>query len=494
MTATLEHPARWEQPDYQTITAVSYDGHLAVHFANGDVAAVAVDRLVRPDATELNWGEVGHSAHEVLVPMADGDTAEISWMDIRAQSDPGLAEFLIKTADEEAQRIGRRLRVLRERRGMTSKQVAEAAGIAPLSLSRIELGRHDVVYRTLRRILAAMNYDLRDLAEVSEPQLDVEAVAKRLRHAGVPRGVIDQMKNALGSHPARLTAAVERIFRWSPDQLAGTGGLPVRPAAAATGRFKSQVNQDPALATYTMWAHWLALSVDQAVPRGPAAVPENPYVIREEILQKHDRLRFPELLDWCWAHGVAVLPLQDPGEFHGAAWNIDGRVVIVLKQRTPWESRWTFDLGHELGHIARHLDTSRPSLVELAETNPLAPTDDDDEQEANDFAGELVLSDADAIAQEAAERSLHRLPRLKREVSAVAHEHKVDPGALASYVAWRLELEGQNWWATAAKLQDPAVDAPRLASIALLERLDWERLTDDDATLLRAALAWSVPE
>lgn len=491
MSATLEHPPRWERPDYQTITGVSYDGELTVRFANGDVAAVSVDRLVRSDVSGLDWRDVRHSPHEVLVPMPEGDTVEISWMDIRAQSDPELAEFLIQTADEEARRIGRRLRLLRERRGMTSKQVAEAAGIAPLSLSRIELGRHDVVYRTLRRILAAMNYDLHDLAEVSVPTVDVEVVAKRLRRAGVPRAVTDQMKIALGDHPARLAAAVERIFRWSPEQLAGTGSLPVHHVAASTARFKSQVNQEPTLATYTMWAHWLALLVDQAVPRGPAVVPENPYVIREEILQGHGRLRFPELLGWCWEHGVAVLPLQDPGEFHGAAWSIEGRVVVVLKQRTPWASRWTFDLGHELGHIARHLDESRPSLVELQETNPLAPTDDDDEQEAHDFAGELLLSDPDAIAQEAAERSLHRLPRLKREISAVAEEHKVDPGALASYMAWRLELEGENWWATAAKLQDSAVNAPQLATTALLERLDWKRLTDDDAALLRAALSWS---
>jgi Zn-dependent peptidase ImmA (M78 family) len=169
-------------------------------------------------------------------------------------------------------------------------------------------------------------------------------------------------------------------------------------------------------------------------------------------------------------------------------WNIDGRVVIVLKQRTPWESRWTFDLGHELAHVARHLDASRSSVVEIDDANPLAPTDDDDEQEANDFAGELVLGDADALAQQVAERSRHRLPRLKREVQTAAQEHGVDPGALASYMAWRLELEGEDWWATAAKVQDLSTDAPRITRDALLERLDWEILTDEDAALLRAAL------
>lgn len=160
----------------------------------------------------------------------------------------------------------------------------------------------------------------------------------------------------------------------------------------------------------------------------------------------------------------------------------------MLKQRTRWESRWSFDLAHELGHVARHLDASTPSVVELTEIN-LVAAEDDDEQEANDFAGDLLLGNPDALAQELAQRTVGALPRLKGEVQNAARDHRVEADALANYMAWRLDLEGESWWGTAAKLQDASGRAPLLAREALLARIDWSRLTEDDAALLRAALA-----
>lgn len=493
MNTTTERPARWERRDYQTITGVGFkDGTLEVHFADGAEATVAADRFVRTPLSRARWSEVRHTAHDIVVPAPEGEV-EISWMDVRAQSDPSFANYLMQTADEEAQRIGQRLRALREQRGMTAKKVAESAGIAPLSLSRIELGRHDVVYRTLRRILAAMNYTLRDLAEVAEVQPEPAHVMSRLRKGGVPQQVVDQLQQAFGDRPEHVVAAVRRIFGWSAEDMMEDGPLSLEPAPGTAGWFKSQVKQNPELATYTLWAHWLALLVDQAVTRVATEVPENPNAIREDILAQHDKLRFEQLLEWSWEHGVAVLPLRDPGEFHGAVWSIEGRAVVVLKQRTTWESRWTFDLSHELGHIARHLDPSSDSVVEVEEINPLTATDAD-EQEASDFAGELLLGTPDAIAQELAERTHRALPRLKAEVQKAATQHRVEVDALASYMAWRLALEGENWWGTAAKLQKESDNAAVLAREALLARIDWSRLTEDDAALLRAALDWRSQE
>ena len=51
-------------------------------------------------------------------------------------------------ADNEARRVGRRLSALRKRSGLSSKALSERAGITPQSLSRIERGRHDVVFTT----------------------------------------------------------------------------------------------------------------------------------------------------------------------------------------------------------------------------------------------------------------------------------------------------------------------------------------------------------
>lgn len=50
--------------------------------------------------------------------------------------------------------------------------------------------------------------------------------------------------------------------------------------------------------------------------------------------------------------------------------------------------------------------------------------------------------------------------------------------------------EGEDWWGTAANVQDGSEDAPDLARQALEARIDWTALDEGDATLLRAALEW----
>lgn len=492
MPAMADSPA-WESPEYRTITAASFvDGDVEVDFADGAHASVSADRLLPPGSQAVDWPGLKTEAHEIRVPRRDESDLEISWMDLRSHGDPAFAGFLIETAEHEAGRVGMRLRALRESRGLTAKEVAERAGIAPMSLSRIELGHHDVVYRTLRRVLAAMGFGLEDLADPSS-DYPVESLKKSLAKAGVSTTLVQRISDALGGQRERLAAAVERIFHWDPEQLVAGARVQIDAMPAALGHFKSATNQDPALATYTLWAYWLALLVDQAVPREPVEIPENPFAIREDILAKTGSLRFEDLLSWCWEQNVAVLPLRDPGEFHGAVWVIQGRAVVVLKQGTPWESRWTFDLAHELGHLARHVDEYSPSVVETAEIRPVSD-DEDDEQEASDFAGEILLGDADRLARELATRTEESLPRLKQEVRRLASESSVEADALANYMAWRLAGEGENWWSTAARLQDESGQAPTLAVKMLRDRIDWSLLDDDDSALLGAALDWEAED
>jgi DNA-binding Xre family transcriptional regulator len=97
-------------------------------------------------------------------PADSGGHVEIPWSTIRALTDREYAAHLAEAAEEQARQIGLRIRELRELRGLSSNELAERAGITPQSLSRIEHGHHDVVFRTLRRILAAMGCSLRDLA------------------------------------------------------------------------------------------------------------------------------------------------------------------------------------------------------------------------------------------------------------------------------------------------------------------------------------------
>jgi transcriptional regulator with XRE-family HTH domain len=61
--------------------------------------------------------------------------------------------------------LGRALRILRERAGLTQGEVGEGAGTDDTHVSRIERGQFDIRWHTLRRMLAALDATLADLGD-----------------------------------------------------------------------------------------------------------------------------------------------------------------------------------------------------------------------------------------------------------------------------------------------------------------------------------------
>jgi DNA-binding Xre family transcriptional regulator len=162
--ATLAAPAKWDAKEYRRMVSATYrDGNLLVLFEDGTWVDLRADRLMSPEARGVQWERLSVSPYEITVPTENSEV-EIPWSTVRAVTDREYSAHLADAADEEARQIGQRIRELRESRNLSSREVAERAGIAPQSLSRIELGRHDVVFTTLQRILAAMGCSLKDLA------------------------------------------------------------------------------------------------------------------------------------------------------------------------------------------------------------------------------------------------------------------------------------------------------------------------------------------
>jgi transcriptional regulator with XRE-family HTH domain len=64
--------------------------------------------------------------------------------------------------------LGRALREIRERRGLTQEQVADAAGADWSWLSRLENGQGNPSWATLRRLAQALDVPLAELAELAE--------------------------------------------------------------------------------------------------------------------------------------------------------------------------------------------------------------------------------------------------------------------------------------------------------------------------------------
>jgi XRE family transcriptional regulator, regulator of sulfur utilization len=68
------------------------------------------------------------------------------------------------TAEQDQLILGQALRALRKRAGMTQEQVAERLGVDPTFVGRLERGQRGAHWRTIRRILAAVDASVSDFA------------------------------------------------------------------------------------------------------------------------------------------------------------------------------------------------------------------------------------------------------------------------------------------------------------------------------------------
>ncbi len=154
---------KWDSLPYQRMASVRRrEPDLEILFEDGSQVVVRAQRLLPSRIGSVDWDTLTHNPYEIIVQTADGPY-EIPWDTVRVLSDEEFSAHRAAAAEDEARLVGQRIRELRTSRGLSSKELAGRASITPQSLSRIELGRHDVVLTTLERILAAMGCSLKDL-------------------------------------------------------------------------------------------------------------------------------------------------------------------------------------------------------------------------------------------------------------------------------------------------------------------------------------------
>ena len=389
--------------------------------------------------------------------------------------------------------------------GLSQEQLAERMGLKSQQIQRYEateyraasLARVIEVARALRvRIPAGLL--------PSEGELSVERMFERLKTAGLsaefvkqrllPKapGLIQREEEVLGANDVAMEVAegVNRIFGWTPAVLFGGERLDVAAAAAASGRFKlpARVNEAQ-LAAYVVYAHYLGLLVLEATKHmEPRKLPQDALSVRRQIVEQYGGLSFETTLRYVWSLGVPILPLNDPGSFHGACWRVNGRNVIVLKQRTRSIARWLHDLLHEYFHAATNPDLEEHPIIEESEMSP-SRRESEDEQAASQFAGDVMLDGrAEELAEECVAAAKGSVERLKSAVVRVANEKHVAVDVLANYMAFRLSLQGINWWGAASNLQPDGTEMLRTPREVLLGHVNLVQLNPIDRSLLLRAL------
>ncbi len=211
--------------------------------------------------------------------------------------------------------------------------------------------------------------------------------------------------------------------------------------------------------------------------------------MRRAIIREYGDLTFEAALRYVWSLGIPVIPLRDSGSFHGAFWRIEGRPVIVLKQRVSSNARWLIDLLHEYYHAVQTEGEGSSEIVETSDS-PFERRSSSTEREATQWASAVAL---DGREQELAELCVNEaneeVPRMKAAVQKVARQEGVAVELLANYLAYRMAQQEFDWWGVATNLQDIDARPWEAARDIFLESVQLYRLDRLDRELFTRALS-----
>lgn len=391
--------------------------------------------------------------------------------------------------------------------GLSQRDLAEKLSMKEQQIQRYESTEY--ASASLTRVLeVARSLDVKLGPELSSNGLQPSAKRffEKMKEAGFPRSFVlrrllpSRLTNRLGdgngpeSERAVLEAAdiVGRTFGWKVGQLLAPESMKLEETALASARFKGpSLSFGKRHSAYVVYAQILAMAaLHGARTGGKQKIPTSATEVRQTLIDRYGAITFEGALKYAWDLGIVVLPLNDPAVFHGACWRIDGRNVVVLKQKTLSVARWLFDFLHEFRHLAEEPENDQLSLIELdvaSDERRQSPQ----EVGASRFAGDVILDGrAEQLAELCVNESSGRLQWLKAAVPKVAKREGVAIDALANYMAFRLSQQGENWWGSANNLQDLSIDPWILARDEFFARIDLARVGELERDLLIRALSF----
>lgn len=391
--------------------------------------------------------------------------------------------------------------------GLTQKDLAERLGLKEQQIQRYEANEYMTASLSrLYEIAKILKMELGEASQLRDSDVSLTRLFNRLKTVGldadfvlerlIPTRTQAYVQLPQGSGKSEhgiallLSGILKRIFGWSTSDLFGDGSLDFSPIPAYTASFKMPSRtSERRLHAYIVYAHYLAMLTADVTKKLPLSkLPSDPEEFRNLLLSDYGEVNFVNVLKLMWSMGIPVLPLSDPGVFHGACWRIDRRNVIVLKQRTHSQARWLFDLLHEYWHVTQEPDKEHLSLIESDPASVDRRTSPE-EEDASLFAGDVVLAGrAEEMAKLCVKEAKGKVELLKSVVPRVAERHKVPSDSLANYMAFRLSLQGINWWGTAENLQDHTSEPLKTASDLFFENCDFGILNETDRQLLACAL------
>lgn len=136
-----------------------------VTFRDGRLYRFPRDLLHEDDGSEILGVQVERDGSEFVVRQESGQSFGVPWDFVLHHLEPGYPYFKGRSSQRRlekdvAARIGRRLRELRQEKGLTAYEVARRSGIHRPNISRMESGKHVPTVDTLDRLARALGVSL----------------------------------------------------------------------------------------------------------------------------------------------------------------------------------------------------------------------------------------------------------------------------------------------------------------------------------------------
>jgi transcriptional regulator with XRE-family HTH domain len=377
--------------------------------------------------------------------------------------------------------------------GLSQAQLASMVDMKEQQLQRYEADDYQAVSLSrLVPIAVALGLEEAAASLPSLVSMSSAEIWRQLEAAGVPR---DLARSALSGdsddeHDRASIAlqAAARILDEPLELLASSGATALDKRAAVLAFKKPQNASERRTAFLAMYAQFIGRALARCATQPPRDLPADPLEFRSEVLRKSDEISLESILDYVLGAGVVVVPLAMPGGFHAALWREDPRPVIALNPSSAFESRWLFDLLHELGHLADPTLASDRGSADAVHSEISSTDRDPQEVYANDWANTVLFGvPIDELVDEVEILTQGRRSARQRAVHRVARRRSLDEQCLAFAIAFELSGRGDDWWSGASAMQ--LKTSPWATTQGkLLGHLDLSLLPSDDVDLVASAL------
>lgn len=140
------------------------EDRFVVTFDSGKEYSFPRSSLEVDDGSELVNIQVDRKRFFFRVTQVSGNRYEIPWDRVLHEAEPSYPYFRARLSRTKTTRaVGAVIRKLREAKGITQEELADAVGMMRSNISRIEAAKHRPTLETMERIAKALKVSVADL-------------------------------------------------------------------------------------------------------------------------------------------------------------------------------------------------------------------------------------------------------------------------------------------------------------------------------------------